>query len=399
MLTNSDTNIEKILSLFTNKDIEVSFLVPTETGLQKSIIDAIHPFRQYLKKNNIHDYSEQSQGAHNKRLIDAQFIFANKTIKTTASLYRPKTKKGDPRIWFYSLKKYAKPNNLLTLIAYNKKIYIINASDPRILSTMNIKGSPLYKLISNVSKRKGAISNELLDKMYDICKEGFIPSDIKGDRAVGLQLEELLGIKPNTDKEGDYKGIELKARRILRNTGRTNLFSQVPDWKRSALSGSAEILKKYGYIKKNRLQLYCTVSAKSPNPQKLFLTVDEENEILYSKSKSKQNSIEEDVALWQAQVLKNRLIEKHNETFWVKAAIKKEKGKEFFHYTEVLHTKSPIVSNIEHLLANGLITVDFTLSQTSSGGCTDHGYLFKLNPNSFDLLFPPGVKYDLAKER
>ena len=61
------TEIEqtKIKSLTKN---QVSFVLiePTETGLSKSIMDATSIVRNFLKENNIHDYSIQSQGKENK---------------------------------------------------------------------------------------------------------------------------------------------------------------------------------------------------------------------------------------------------------------------------------------------------------------------------------------------
>ena len=75
------------------------FIVPTETGLKKSIMDATAMVRFFLKFAGLHDYNSQNQGPTNKVVIESFLVHTNKLEKTKTSLYRPKTKKGDPRIW------------------------------------------------------------------------------------------------------------------------------------------------------------------------------------------------------------------------------------------------------------------------------------------------------------
>ena len=74
--------------------------------------------RNYLKKNSFHDYSLQSQGPENKVIIEAIIYNENSVFKSNTSLYRPQTKKGDPRIWFSGLTKHSKPNDILALICF-----------------------------------------------------------------------------------------------------------------------------------------------------------------------------------------------------------------------------------------------------------------------------------------
>ena len=51
--------------------MKAAVLVPTETGLRKSILDAIGPLREYLKEAGVHDYLAQAQGKEAKHLVDA----------------------------------------------------------------------------------------------------------------------------------------------------------------------------------------------------------------------------------------------------------------------------------------------------------------------------------------
>ena len=70
MLANSNIDITETLSVFRNKGLQVSFIVPTETGLKKSIMDATQPFRDFLSNTGIHNFDKQKQGTANKKIIE-----------------------------------------------------------------------------------------------------------------------------------------------------------------------------------------------------------------------------------------------------------------------------------------------------------------------------------------
>ena len=74
MLAMSDTPIEKYLPIFASTGVNVSFLVPTPTGYEKSIMDATAPVRQLLLNSGIHNYEEQGQGQENKVMIKSFFV-------------------------------------------------------------------------------------------------------------------------------------------------------------------------------------------------------------------------------------------------------------------------------------------------------------------------------------
>lgn len=137
MLKMSDTPIRGFLSFFANIGLQVAFLVPTPTGYQKSIMDATIPLREMLRDTCIHNYEEQKQGPKFKELVKTYFFTPDRIIETEASLYRPVTKQGDPRIWFYNLKQYCVPCNLLAILANKGKLYVLNLSNEEIVESMN----------------------------------------------------------------------------------------------------------------------------------------------------------------------------------------------------------------------------------------------------------------------
>ena len=393
MLANSDTNIEDVASLILGKNYDVAFLVPTETGLKKSILDAHHSIRALFERQQFHDYENQKQG--DIRKTTAHFITISETYEKTVSLYRPNTKKGDPRIWISGLNKLAKADNLIALIVINQELFIVNCSDKASLNYALEIGLPKVKLIAN------DIADELLNKLVKISNKGFIRTVKSGDTGIGMTLESELGIIANSSKSPDYKGIELKTTRAgvkLKNIHAKGLFGCVPNWKISPLKSTTDILNKRSYIdSKGRIALRHTVSAVKPNSLGLVLDIDYINGYLrqmFDDVKVKDFNKEHDTT-WVIQHLKERLSEKHKETFWIKGLNQGSGNSEEFHYVEAEHTMNPYISKFETLIETGIITVDFTMHFKDSGAARDHGYLFKLKPNHLTSLFPEAIKHDL----
>lgn len=110
------------------KHISFAKLIPTETGLTKSIMDATSTVRDFLESNNIHNYNTQEFGPLNKVKIKGYFVNKDFTkIETEISLYRSNGR-GDFRIWFTELKSFAEANNELVLIILDEAINVLNIS-------------------------------------------------------------------------------------------------------------------------------------------------------------------------------------------------------------------------------------------------------------------------------
>lgn len=404
MLSRSDIDIKAVMADLAHYGIEAAFLVPTKTGLDKSIIDAHDGLRKYLKKHEIHNYELQSQGPTSKVILEGNFINENGIMKTKISLYRPETKSGDPRIWFSGLNSYASANNLLVVLIANQEIFLINASRSKIWETLNVKGSPLNEIILKLSSRKSLIEEELLKKLIQIHLKGFVASTTNADSGVGDTLENLLKIKRNSNRAPDYKGIEIKASRVSgrtqRSSNRSNLFSKIPNWELSELKNGEAILNKFGYYppgSPSKKALHVTLN-NNPNAQNLYLAIDLDNYYVENLYKSKTGN--EKVVLWKLDELESELEKKHENTFWVKAESKNISNLEHFHYKFVEATSNPMVTNFGTLVETGSITLDYTFSEkTRASGksyARDHGYLWKIKPTDFGLLFPPKRIFDLS---
>ena len=127
MLSLSSTSIPDTLLALKTLSLNPTFLVPTATGLEKSIMDAHGPVRDWLIENGIHNYDLQQQGPEHKKTIRTTII-SNTTIETKTSLYRPLTKTGDPRIWPNGLKALSDEGDLLALLCWDNELIIINAT-------------------------------------------------------------------------------------------------------------------------------------------------------------------------------------------------------------------------------------------------------------------------------
>ncbi len=152
MLAKADLDINSIKNLFLNKGISSSWLVPTETGLKKSILDAHSGLVSYFFSTGLHDFSSQNQGQAYKKIIPTKLVTKDEVIETTTSLYRPETKKGDPRIWISRLPVIAKPFNLLAIVAFQNELYVINTSQEGFSSELEDKNSFISLVLEKVAR-------------------------------------------------------------------------------------------------------------------------------------------------------------------------------------------------------------------------------------------------------
>lgn len=389
------TSEQEKLQVLTENSVSVALLELTETGIKKSIMDATGTVRNYLLSNGFHDYATQLQGPNNKVVIDASVISDHSVMSSSASLYRPVTKQGDPRIWFRGLKDFVAPADIIAIVGHDKKLFVFNITRLPIVALIQSQIlNPLKELVESIHLQEDAIAQELLGLLRKVAARGPIESALMADTAVGRTLETALGISINSSKQPDYKGIELKSFRAKKGNRKT-LFAQVADWKLSKFKNSAEILNAFGYFRGSDFKLYCTISTNTWNSQGLRLRIDSNINQMLEQSDRKDIG---DFAVWTLGKLHERLLEKHRETFWIAADSIKENGKEYFQYKAVEHTKKPIVSQFDLLLEQGIITMDHLIKRKSDSGVNEKGPLFKIKPNSLNLLFPPSEKYALMTQ-
>ena len=380
----------------TAESVDITLVQPTRTGLEKSILDATAPLRNFLRANDIHDYDTQGKGAAEHGVkIDAILMDGHSATRSTASLYRPKTKNGDPRIWFTKLPVYADPDDMVAIAAFNNELVVFNLTKVDIDHLLDEQRSgALWELLTEIDSVATEIAEELLEKLRAIARFGMIESvmDQRADTAIGRTLETALGININSSKEPDYRGIELKSYRRRRGAkeNRKTLFAQVPNWKISKFKSSREILDNFGYWRDSDFKLYCTISARASNSQGLSFMIDDKAGVLSEVSDQREIGA---FASWYLKDLRDSLLKKHNETFWVSADVTSVGGRDHFSFRDVIHTRKPICSQFDILIEQGEITMDHLIKRNSKGRVSEKGPLFKISSSSLELLFPPSRTY------
>ncbi|MHA6615349.1 MvaI/BcnI family restriction endonuclease [Photobacterium damselae] len=384
-----EENIYKNKIFLTKMGVEFSLFEPTLTGLKKSILDATYPVRTHFELENFHNYKEQGQGPEYKITHQAFFIDDDHQYQSKVSLYRPKTKKGDPRMWFTNLKNFVNAGDVIAIVIHKNKIFLLNLTVSNLSESYKKNNSCIKELIKEYHNIHFSVSQELLNKLKAFARTPF-PALKNGDTALGYTLETMLGIPANSNKQPDYHGIELKSGRGKRT--RTTLFAQVADWNLSPYKKSSEILDKYGYQRDDDFKLYCTVSTQKNNTQGLQFIYNEQHDQL-EEWYLRDNL----VAIWPGELLRNRLKEKHAETFWIEAKSEIVNEIEMFQLVKVTHTQSPILSQLVPLIQNGIITMDHLIKRNGkTGKVSEKGPLFKMNKHDLPLLFPEPITYSLV---
>lgn len=362
-------------------------LFVTETALDKGILDATEPMRRLLKAAAVHDYQAQGQGPANKVIKQAIVLGDSSNSQTNVSLYRPVTKKGDPRLWFSNFKRFASADEVCAVFVQSGTIHLLNLTRSKAADAL-ARGieTPVIRFLRDAGASANANAKELLLLLTAIAAAGPLKAVCGGDTAVGRSIEAALGIRINSSRNPDFKGIELKSGRstIVSKETRATLFACVPDWSLSALKSSRAILERFGYEREGDFQLYCSVTTQRANSQGLRLRV--EDAAAWLREYYAREPVEE-VCIWKLEELHSRLAEKHRETFWVKAKSIQRGGNEWFELHSVTHTTRPSAEQFDRLLVDGAVTLDHLIKRTPSGGAHERGPLFKVERQRLPELF------------
>ena len=94
MLSQSNIPVVEMLRKFRASGVSVAFLVPTQTGLHKSIMDATHPVRAYLCEKEIHNFEMQGQGDQHKAKVPTVLFSCGRFIQPKRLYIGQGRKKG-----------------------------------------------------------------------------------------------------------------------------------------------------------------------------------------------------------------------------------------------------------------------------------------------------------------
>lgn len=372
-------NVELLVRL----DIPFGLLEQTETTLEKAYSDATQEFREFLASSRIHDYAKQGQGQEAKVVQKAAVINSGMRLASEVAMYRPCTKKGDPRFRISHIKKICGPGDISVVLFLNDELFVFRLDESDIEAELGRRGV-FNDILGPTARSRFSASSELLQMIHGLAERGFIKTHRSGDTAVGHLLETELGISANSSKSPDYKGIEIKSTRA-RVQNRHTMFAKVPDWNLSTPKSTAEFLKLFGYDRRGYPELNCEVGAKRANSQGLRLGISRDETMLEEFCETQYPAFR---LRWTLESLRNALKRKHAETFWVKAQSEVRHDGEYIRFDSIVHTSKPVLNQVAPLLAAGAITVDHLISKKPGKGVKEQGPLFKISNREFDTLFP-----------
>ena len=201
-------------------------------------------------------------------------------------------------------------------------------------------------------------------------------------------METILEIKENNDAEPDFlfdgTPVELKAQREHTSSNIT-LFTLEPPRGTKGKFKDLQLLRRFGYIRDGRKNLYITMQIDNSNPQGFKLKLDDSEKLLIIHDK--------EGIIWRYPIhylfakIKKKLSHK---VLLVTAESKDADGKEFFHYKKAdLFSEVTEKGFIELIKSNSLV-VEFRMHIGVKNGrewARNHGTAFRLNLRHLDKLF------------
>lgn len=239
---------------------------------------------------------------------------------------------------------------------------------------------------------------ELVEKLKEIKKMGWVKTHRRGTTGIGKTIEDLLDIPENNVPGPDGEMVELKS-------GRKNSKSMLTLFTLAPLPRKANsvLLQKFGYSSKHtrRKVLHTTVSTLSFNILKgkeVFKVVikDDKVELIaktsdggikpFLEEKREEPKIEV-VGYWNKEILRNSFERKLPRLLYVKANSRGSGENEEFLFNEAWLLSRFDFENFLKLLKEGTILADIRIGQYPSGKPHDHGTGFRVLPDKLDLCF------------
>jgi len=223
---------------------------------------------------------------------------------------------------------------------------------------------------------------ELIQKLKDIKKRGYIKTHRVGTTGVGKTLEDLLGITENNIPGPNAAMIELKS-------ARKNTKSMLTLFTKSPLPPKANsvLLERFGYESargNKRKELHTTVTAKEFNTLKgkpgFKIDIQKDRISLTTP----ENEI---IGYWDKETLKNSFERKLPKLLYVKAETRGKDPNEEFWFNEAWLLSGFDFDNFIQLLKERVILIDIRIGQYPDGRPHDHGTGFRVFPDKLDLCF------------
>ncbi|MCU0350827.1 MAG: MvaI/BcnI family restriction endonuclease [Flavobacterium sp.] len=236
---------------------------------------------------------------------------------------------------------------------------------------------------------------KLKQEFYRIKALGFVectrPNNTDG--GIGNTFEDLLGVAENNKKEVDFKGFEVKSKRLF-NSSYVSLFTKSPD---SPKKANSYLRETFGEVRdenhSDKKKLYASVFGNRDSTiyskYKMKLNVDRKNK----KLDLVINDLDESnlsIVSWDFETLKKASL-KMKDLFLVFADTKMINEKNHYHFTSGEIYKDFDFNKFLKEVENGGIMFDIRIGVYNSGknyGKThDHGSGFRIKAENFKELY------------
>jgi hypothetical protein len=246
----------------------------------------------------------------------------------------------------------------------------------------------------------------LVEKLKEISKQGWVPNNRHGNQGgIGNTLEDLLGIKENNLPIPNAAEWELKTQRA-ETSSLTTLFHIEPS-PRAMKFVPETLLLKYGWKHQkagkdyplNEMSFRQTIHGQNPSDRGFMVKIDRvaqkilisfDSSVVSDKHSQWLKSVERRIGLnelnpqpyWGFDDLQHKAGTKLLNCFYVQAEVKKENGKEFYHYNKLLMLRKFYFEGFLEALETGNVLIDFD-ARTGH----NHGTKFRLRQNCFPDLY------------
>lgn len=247
---------------------------------------------------------------------------------------------------------------------------------------------------------------QLISKLEEISASGWIKNARKGNQGgVGNTLEDLLGIKENNLPIPNAAEWELKAQRV--NSGSLTTLFHIEPSPRAILFVPQVLLPLYGWAHKEDGKKYPkgemsfrqTINGQSRSDRGFMVVINrKEEKVLISfdagsvdiRHEKWLESVKKRVGLgelnpqpyWGFNDLEHKAGTKLLNAFYVQAGVKRERGKEFYHYNKIMMLQKFSFEGFLKALEDGKLFVDF---DARSGH--NHGTKFRLKQDCLPVLY------------
>ncbi|MBI4712618.1 MAG: MvaI/BcnI restriction endonuclease family protein [Planctomycetes bacterium] len=244
---------------------------------------------------------------------------------------------------------------------------------------------------------------ELIGKLKSICSQGWLKSVKKPSNAgaVGNTLEKILGIKENNLPIPNAAEWELKAQR--KNTTSLTTLRHIESSPKAVKFVSSILLPKYGWAHKTipkEMSFRSTTAGDRYTDRGFKIVVDrKQQKVLFDFNYQKVDkerhsewlkSVVKRVGLgqidpqpyWGFNDLKYLIGSKLKNTFYLIADSKKEGGKEWFKYEQILMLRDFDFDKFLTCLEQGIILIDFDARTHHN-----HGTKFRIKQDNWPALY------------